>query len=398
MKRLYVIIDFSASKKATHHWKSIEDFHNLLVSNHQEVSTYVPKYADPDLFRELAGIKRILSSPDYGPVKGQYFMLRLTNFILAKILGNTNHSKLPRIKRKLRALGLHLFTKRMQKELRALSDMGHEIMILIPTLEPLSLYLMETTIGALENSRWFVRVIDAQERGVFAVGNETSKLLGLNRSYSSQLRIGYETFPYCGYLRQTGFEEESLFWSPFPPSSRQIEKEGKELQIGFLGSAKRRKGFEIIPSILEEVQKSCPDYIAYVQQAQFPWQGYLETLNELKRNVRVRLLDGELSDEDLRSHLVQCHVVFLPYDAESYSRAASAILYHAADHSIPVISRRGTGFGFEISQFGLGFEFVNLTEISSMMDQIVSGDSFSMNNFANYNQKRLSTNLLFLDI
>ena len=164
------------------------------------------------------------------------------------------------------------------------------------------------------------------------------------------------------------------------------------MTIGFLGAAKERKGFDLIPSILSNLPSTL-SYKAIVQKANYSWKLYSETLKKLQENPNVKLLSGSISLEVLLENISFCDVLILPYDKDSYSINASGLLYHACDFEIPVISFRGVGFSKEIENYNLGFLIDSIEELKNF-DWSFKNKKFG---FSVYNELRQSRtiNLLF---
>lgn len=391
----FVIVDFSASKKFTHHWKSIEAFGQLLRAQGCEVTLLVPIYSDQDLYKDFRNVKRILISTEYGPRKGTYWGIQVL-IKLIKIATNSKIFRQLRLQRVFKQQALMVLTKFATRVIVRSKNLSGELSVVLPTLDPLALRLMERTLEVDSGIFWCVRAINLESRGTLGCGNETSRLLNIARKYPGQISIGYETFPYGRRLLQFGFEERTLFWSPFPPSPPVEMAPPRRFTVGFLGSAKKIKGFDSIPEILDSIGAQFDEYSCLVQESLFPWPSYRKTLEVLKRNTKVLLLPNELTEAELEGFIRKCTVIVLPYDKSSYRESASAILYHAAENEIPVICTRGTGFSEEVVKYGVGAEFESITEIGVLCSQLMANPGHLKNNFKDYNEERRISNLKFL--
>jgi glycosyltransferase involved in cell wall biosynthesis len=393
-KTVFVILDFSASKVFTHHWKSIETFCNLLEGESKEFKVFVPKYAEKSLFANRLNVERKLISTDFGPTFSEMPLLKIANEFIKKYL-----SKFPAgMKLKVRQLLLSIYTREIKREIVNLSATHEKVVVLVPSTEPLSIFLfLDLRIKNILNLEWRFRLIGSQERGLLGRGNETQLLQDAINRNSQGVQVGYETFPYQEFLHQKGFNNKTLHWSPFPSQEMKISHQPREmLRLGFLGSAKERKGFESIPLIVDAITKHYSQIEFLVQEAAYPWKGYAEPHQYLTKNNHVKLLPGELSDEELTNYISSCDLIVLPYDSDSYALAASAILYHAADLHVPVMCPEGVGFAEEIKKYNVGFVYKDFSVYSDFPATLRKIKEIKDTDYIRYNQARDDKNRTFL--
>lgn len=394
VKPFVVILDFSASKVFTHHWKSIETFCNLLAGDSYEFEVFIPKYADKSLFNNRVNVDRKLISTDFGPTFREAPILKITNELIKRFL-----TKLPvPINHKVRQLLLSIYTRKINRKIVNLSATHEKVIVLVPSAEPLSIFLfLDLRNKNIPNLEWRLRLIGSQERGLLGGGNETELLQDAINQNSHGVQVGYETFPYLEFLHQNGFSHKTLHWSPFPSEEVKFNPEPREmLRLGFLGSAKERKGFESIPSIVDAITAHYSQIQFLVQEAAYPWKGYEEPHQWLSNNNHVILLSGELSDEELTNYISSCDLIVLPYDPDSYALAASAILYHAADLHVPVMCPEGVGFAEEIKEYNVGLVYKDFSVYSDFPSTLQKIREIKDTDFIRYNQARDDKNRNFL--
>jgi glycosyltransferase involved in cell wall biosynthesis len=400
INKIFVIVDFSASKTFTHHWKSIETFYTFLQKEDRKSQILVPKYAEAGMFEGIpnSNIKKVLRSPDFGPSKNQSVIQYNFNEIISKYF-SAKSNKVSRIKDLLRIIFLRAYIRKPKKIILELCKSSEKVIVLFTSVEPVSVYLSEKLLQAnVRNLDLRLRLIGSQSRGTLNRGNETERILNLSREFPQRLRIGFETFPYKELLLSKGFSRNQIYWSPFPTSEKLNPKINKtnRVTVGFLGSAKERKGFEDIPNIAEIFRSASFDFEFLVQQAIYPWVEYDETVTKMKNYSEINLLPGVISDIELDEFVAKCDLIILPYDAKSYALAASATLYHAAEFNIPVICTKGVGFGSEVSKFEIGFEFENLSDLNQIKKWLERFKEKKEVNFSNYNEARNASNIEFL--
>ena len=96
------------------------------------------------------------------------------------------------------------------------------------------------------------------------------------------------------------------------------------LKIGFIGSARKNKGFDLIPKILEGLKKSRIEFKAVIQLANFEWDEYPHTYKSLlKYTDQIEFLDGGCSENHILDALNQINFLVMPYSFESYKKSGS---------------------------------------------------------------------------
>jgi glycosyltransferase involved in cell wall biosynthesis len=399
-KKIYVIVDFSASKIFTHHWKSVEDFSSFIESYNYRCINIVPKYSSKELFTNVQNLERIAISTEFGPKLTESPLIHLLNRavkIFVKKLGANDKKSTIFFKKKIK----NIYTRNVKKRIINLASSFEQIEVIVPSAEPLSVSLIENIlIEDMRNVNVYLRVIGSQERGVLSLGDETKRLSQLEKNYKNRIRYGFETFPYADFLVEQGVSRHNAFWSPFPPNFspelKKVKTTARQFVLGFLGTAKERKGFELIPEILNHLESTRESYKLIVQRAVYPWPTYSDALKVLESSNFVELLPAVLSDKELVTSISQCHAIVLPYDPISYGMTASAILYHAADLGIPVIATKGTGFSFEIEKFSIGAVFEDLNIFKNIFEDIRTLSKNSHRSIDLYNSKREESNCIFL--
>jgi glycosyltransferase involved in cell wall biosynthesis len=389
---LFFVIDFGAKNKYTHHSPLIQRYSEIIWARNKNLFVLLPQYADKTAFYRTKGeIKYNLVSPVFGPSFNEmpltFLIFRLTGFLIH------NNKKGLYIKKWFRRI---LIRRARVFVLSTCMEPKKRANIIFPTTDPLSVELAESLIKIISpESQFIFRMVGGESRGLHSSHNELKVLKSLTIKYPSQIRIGYETDGYRDLLIRAGFEPEVLYWSPWP----KIDYTGKgislptKLRIGFLGTAKKRKGFDLIPQITAQLIKSKINFSLRIQTTDYKWDQYFKTIDDLKLNYNENctFLEAVLSLEDLQKEIKNLDLILLPYDSESYAINASGLLYHACDYEVPVATFKGVGFASEIEKYNIGFVFQNLNEIPEICNMVV----YEKNKykFDSYNRQReLATN------
>lgn len=391
----YVIVDFGAKYQYTHHQPLVKSYAEIIQGTNNVPILYLSKYADRSVYSAMPGEKRfILTDVVYGPTTKESFFKSLLLFLSGLILeSKTNDNILKRVYK-------YFLTHKIKGELLLLCrETNEEVFIIFPTAEPLSFYLSKSLLNEPRNKyfKFRFRIVGGESRGFLSSLDELTNLAKITHSFPDQILVGYETKRYMKLLISNGFNSEILQWSPWPPmaDSNVISNQvNKKVVLGFLGNAKKRKGFESLPILLKLLSEMGLDFQAIIQPAIFEWEDYQETINKLTELFPKRILitEPELSLKQLLEYVSISNLLVLPYDKSSYSINASGLLYHGSDYQVPVITLEGVGFEDEIKDFKIGILASNL------QDMAVKIVNFNKTNyhFEEYNLARFQATASFI--
>jgi glycosyltransferase involved in cell wall biosynthesis len=133
--------------------------------------------------------------------------------------------------------------------------------------------------------------------------------------------------------------------------------------LGFLGYARKSKGFELIPGILDTLLGTHPHIRAAIQiNGEAAELAELEaTIIALEKlaaaNPQIRLLRGELEHADYIAALQACDVIVLPYRSKFYPMSPSRIFMDAMNLGKPVILPINTWMSRKVGAWSVGTVF-----------------------------------------
>jgi glycosyltransferase involved in cell wall biosynthesis len=128
------------------------------------------------------------------------------------------------------------------------------------------------------------------------------------------------------------------------------------LTIGYVGNARREKGFQHLPFIVDDLLNTPPRRgVRFLLQSNFSIAGgepgIADARKALLRHPRdvVRLIDKRLEPRDYRDLLGACDIVVFPYEPRLYRRRSSGILVQALALGCPVVVPEGTWLASQTS-------------------------------------------------
>ena len=386
----YILADFNCSREYTHHAEYLSAFANHLQALNLEYEWWVNRAADSGVKSLLKGhpVNSILNSLDYSFTRNQNFPIYILNKSIRGILGNSKVSFLVRgLREKIVNFTADLLTHSALKRVRQLSGEYERVVIVFPSVDGLALrFLRRIAAGTFNSVSVSMRLIGAETRGVLGT-KDLNSFIGQIETGVSDLRIGWEVHSIMNRMIESGVQPEKLYWSPIPPTSSPLLKlsNPKRMTLGFLGSARRNKGFSSIPQISNLLRDL--DICFQVQEANFEWDGYLASMAELLGlGDRVNFVPGAASNEELNQAMSECSVLVLPYEVDSYRFAGSGIMYQAANIGIPIFCTEGVGFDWDVKNFGIGSTFRSPEELRYLVTNFDSRAYFQR--IVEYNQAR----------
>jgi len=396
-KELFVLADFSCGRYYTHHSSYLKDFFDFLTLEGKETQVWVNTSADSkvvNLFGE--NVKACLRSNLYSYSS----KTNLIGFLMDKLM-----NRVPLVKRinPIRNFFITLYLKSALKEFEKNIKSESNINLIFPTLDGLGLQFIRKVIVQYADkiSLISVRITNAETRGTFGESNSLEILKKLISQYPNKINIGFEVEPYNEILEKNGIPKVNIFWSPMPFIKRNLEnKYDKKLQlnIGFIGSARKNKGFDEIPSLVKYALSKNISTHFYIQLPIFKWPRFHETFKILSDNFnhKITFIDGATDKSTIDNIVENMDLVVLPYYTETYRLAGSGILFISADYSIPIASSTNLGFNWDIESFNLGFTFSSPEDFANKLLRFKKSE-FS-ENFKQYNLYRAQATKKFLKL
>jgi glycosyltransferase involved in cell wall biosynthesis len=216
-----------------------------------------------------------------------------------------------------------------------------------------------------------------------------------NRQQNAVTAIGVET---QSYLDEISTLVKSPILVPTPPAQIRGSEMNSSLQVtvGFLGSPQSQKRLELLCKIIEDSLAKRQEILHWFLQLPKAAKGPHIADADLQR---LELRRGFIEDEIFDRSLSKLDALCIPYDPAAYRQNASALMYRASDHSVPVICFRGSAFAEEVEKFNLGWVVDNIEDMVTVISTLQSGIRRQFyRQFLIYNQVRLEANVHFLGI
>lgn len=391
----YLIVDFSAGNIVTHHLNYVVTYAKFLENSGHKVKIVLPKYTPIDKSLNNFKVFRVLQSREYRLEQSRISMLGMYDFFIRSsgILGKIIEYIIGRITVKIYLLlAINELIKIVQLE-------KSECTVIFPSADLMAIRLMDMSLKRRINIKAFFVRINAVDKNLISKNLNLDGLVLLDRLLvnNKQIYVGCETKSLIRLLRKRGEIYDPVCWIPLPSVSRIGISENRDI-IGFLGGAKKRKGFDEIPQWIAKIKNVHPASLFIIQTSPFPWPGYEKTIKALNRINNIELIPPIINNEELFKQISRCSYIITPYDRESYTLVGSSIFYYASDFLIPTISYYNLGFSDDIFEHECGVLVENISENFEVDLSNNESREKLVNKLIGYNSFRNSQNSLFLKL
>lgn len=384
----------------------MDEYAKFLKNHNQSFHILVNNSADREV-RELLSkyeTKFILNSLSYGHSRSTNKLAFLIQSIVKQIISLIRffvYSQ--RIVEFIIKIISKIYAYNAIKYIRNLSQKNQEICLLLPSLDAQGLRFIEQVIGdnSINLCKISVRIIGSEKRGPFAVKDGLERLSNLCIRFPQKINIGYEVKILEQILLNYGLGEDNVFWAPIPcnllAKFENSPTYHEKVNLGFLGGARKNKGFEEIPDVINAIKSNNIKFKAYVQRPNFMWNGSQDVIRKLESMPaqEILILDAGLSRESLEKLICDMDILILPYDS-SYRESGSGLLYKASDLMIPIATNDYVAFAWDVSNFKIGMVYKDIEDLSSNLLSFSKSNYFK--HIEHYNDQRNLVNLNFLDL
>lgn len=370
---MIVLIDASCSKFYTHNSSYMISYAKRAAKlfPKEKIEFWIGESADDETIRNFPEtVFPILRSPIYSYTRDFTFYY-LRDFLLNRIVKLINNLKiLGFIHVFLEKFIFYFFARKPIKHTKALSKHGEKLSFILPSADGFTLRIIERVIElGYPVESVHIRTLAAEDRGIYGIENLSGYFLNLQRRHPKiKFKVGWESYITAQTLLESGIQSSDIYWAPMPTSEGATAKLiDSPLKIGFLGAARKNKGFDLIPRILNILLGS--NMVFYIQLALQPWPEYFKTLLEIeKQGQNIELIQGGIAHVDLLQIIASMDVLIMPYSSLQYEKVGSGILYQGADLLVPSISFKQLGFSWDIEQFGIGATINAVSELGEILN------------------------------
>ena len=403
---IYILLDFSCGRFYTHHSSYLRDYESYLNKFDLKCEVWINNSADEVLLNNMSSsTKPVLRSIMYSFDRHHNFLGFVRDKVISKFfLGLVKYRFPDTFIEFLKEIFAYSYYRSAIKRLNDVSGEFDEIVLIFPTFDALSFRLTKyiTNKSRLPIKKICIRVTGAEKRGAFSVASSEDQLLNLALEKSGIINLGIEVNCYRELLVREDFESSRILWAPMPEVKRLVRENVSTVQdpgvikIGFLGSARKTKGFEELPEIFSKLTANNVNFKAYIQLPNFFWNESESVISLLQNDYSnfVNFIPGGSPREMIDGFIAKMDLVVLPYSLDAYKNAGSGILYLAADLEIPIFAHEKLAFAWDIEKFAIGETYLDYDNLAFKLKNFNKSDY--LHKLIRYNAERNSANNLFV--
>ena len=246
---------------------------------------------------------------------------------------------------------------RFVRDLDALKGaVSDDDVLLLPTAIPAELFGLAQWIQANGLKPRLAAYFHRAEPGPLTPGGLTPALLRTAARHVGQAqpadlwvgatnrKLGEALSPIIG--RELHVAPSVTFYNDAPvPPPRPLD--GRPLRIGFLGSARGEKGYDVIPDLIRAASAAQLPMRFFVQCHGFD-RPLVEKYQALRDEPQVELFGRWLTDEEMVRLVDHVDIVAMPYDRARYASMVSGVFTLAVGHGKPALAPSGTWMAEQI--------------------------------------------------
>ena len=185
--------------------------------------------------------------------------------------------------------------------------------------------------------------------------------------------------------------KKGIFKSNIPWSFHTRKSKIKNHVVGYVGNARKARGFHLLPQIIKSLDKKSKS-LKYLIQFSKASSELISIKNELvnlaKKNNKIKIIEKYCDYKEFRSVLKKIDIMPIIHEAKEINTITSGTMYSSLSHEIPVVIPKGTKFMKNILKYKSFENAKNLDQFANKILKISKNYKYYLNNV------KLNSNLL----
>ena len=192
----------------------------------------------------------------------------------------------------------------------------------------------------------------------------------------------YKTFKKNSFNNKKILISKLIFsYNPFSKFTRKYKKNNHV--IGYIGNARRSKGFHQLPRLIELLEKKKNSFIylihfSKISKELIPIRNKLYSL--AKKNNKIKIIDKYTDNKQFIKILKKIDIMPILHDASEINNVTSGTLYSCLPYEIPFVIPMGTTFMKNINKHNSYEKGKNLDDIAKQTFKISKKYSYYLKN------------------
>jgi len=177
--------------------------------------------------------------------------------------------------------------------------------------------------------------------------------------------------------------KEGIFKSNIPWSFYTRKYKIKNHVVGYVGNARKARGFHLLPQIIKFLEKKSKS-LKYLIQFSKTSSELIPIKNELvylaKKNNKIKIIEKYCDYKEFRSVLKKIDIMPIIHEAKEINTITSGTMYSSLSHEIPVVIPKGTKFMKNILKYKSFENAKNLNQYANKILKISKNYKYYLNN------------------
>ena len=177
--------------------------------------------------------------------------------------------------------------------------------------------------------------------------------------------------------------KKGIFKSNIPWSFHTRKFKIKNHVVGYVGNARKARGFHLLPQIIKFLDKKSKS-LKYLIQFSKTSSELIPIKNELvnlaKKNNKIKIIEKYCDYKEFRSVLKKIDIMPIIHEAKEINTITSGTMYSSLSHEIPVVIPKGTKFMKNILKYKSFENAKNLDQYANKILKISKNYKYYLNN------------------
>ena len=185
------------------------------------------------------------------------------------------------------------------------------------------------------------------------------------------------------YFKKNSISKKGIYKSNIPWSFYKRKKTRKKLVVGFMGDARRTRGFQYLPKIINLLKKNKYKFKYIIQYSKIS-DDLLDTkeklLNLSKRDKNIHVIEKYCDYKEFRDILRKIDIMPIIHSAKEINKITSGTMYSCVSNEIATVIPKGTYFMKDIMKYKSYEKAKNLEDFVKKIVKISKKYEFYLEN------------------
>lgn len=185
------------------------------------------------------------------------------------------------------------------------------------------------------------------------------------------------------YFLKNSVNKYGIFKSNIPSSFYNRKIKNKNFVVGFMGDARRARGFQYLPEIIKKLHNKNKTF-KYIIQFSSISEDLLDTKEKLyelsKKNKNIKLIEKYCDYKEFRNILKKIDIMPIIHKSDEINKITSGTMYSCVSNQIPIVIPKGVNFMNEILKYKSYETSNSINDISVQINKISKNYNYYLKN------------------